>query len=223
MKKLFFLILIVVSMVTSVYAKTDTDFDESKLIKFDEIYYEDDLLKENDNVEVEYIKDGNKQIANIRDIDNGEVLETITLEKLEPMSFYSAGNFSYDSHIHPYVLTKDNNHNGLKVRLSVNVDFYSNGSFREVHSIRGYDLHILNPITRFDFENKNLDVWSNKPLPTNELSFAYHTTVKATVQRNIGGSVSAQLKNIGFSLSGSTSEIEYYRKYIENAGKIYIR
>lgn len=225
MKKIIFSLVVLLSLCTFVFAESDSNIMDKKsnVIKFNEMYLEDDLLKEKDDVEIEYKNEKNKQIAEVRDSITGEIIEIISLEKLPEQGYSDELRSTYNSNIHPYVLTRDVNHGGLMVRISINVDFYSNGSFREVTDIKGYSMHILNPITSFEFENQKLNVWSTKPLPTIEVSYAYNTTVKATVSKGSTWSLGAELEGIGFSISGSSGLNNIYRKYIDSAGKIYIR
>lgn len=223
MKKSFLLTMGIIIVFSYFYTKKDCFFYKTNKIEFDEFYYEDNLLKENDNVEIEYTNVDNKQIANIKSLDTGKNIETITLEKAERIFVDNVDYSSYSSHIHPYVLTRDINHDGLKVRLSVNVDFYSYGSFREVINIYSYDLHILSPIPPYDYENKSLNVWSRKPLPSNEILFKYSTSIRVIDEKNFNNFDYNRLKKFGFSLSSSADGRDIYQRYIENAGKIYIR
>lgn len=225
MKKIIFSLVVLLSLCTFVFAESDLNIMDKKsnVIKFNEMYLEDDLLKEKDDVEIEYKNEKNKQIAEVRDSITGEIIEIISLEKLPEQGYSDELRSTYNSNIHPYVLTRDVNHGGLMVRVSINVDFYSNGSFREVTDIKGYSMHILNPITNFEFENQKLNVWSTKPLPTNEVSYAYNTTVKTEISKSESLSIGAKLKGWGFDYSGSVGWKNIYRKYIDAAGKIYIR
>lgn len=206
--------MVLLSLCTFVFAESDSNIMDKKsnVIKFNEMYLEDDLLKEKDDVEIVYKNEKNKQIAEVRDSITGEIIEIISLEKLSEQGYSDELRSTYNSNIHPYVLTRDVNHDGLMVRVSINVDFYSNGSFREVTDIKGYSMHILNPITSFEFENQKLNVWSTKPLPTIEVSYAYNTTVKAEISKSQSLSIGAKLEGWGFGYSGSSS----WKKYIEN-------
>lgn len=65
--------MVLLSLCTFVFVESDSNIMDKKsnVIKFNEMYLEDDLLKEKDDVEIEYKNEKNKQIAEVRDSITG--------------------------------------------------------------------------------------------------------------------------------------------------------
>lgn len=179
-------------------------------VSFSEFRFSIDDYRPED-VYVTYRTDGATEISTIRDRSTNETLEIITVTPEAPLSRASV----------PYTLTRSTVHANATIRLSISVELYNNGSFREVTSIAGCNLTIQNGESYLSLENPAAFAWGkNNILPTTEVFFSYNGTLLATVTSSMSGSVSATLLGLGFSASETIGTTTYYRYYFSQNGSI---
>ena len=150
----------------SVNADTTNDL----VIKFNELQFtvEDYNIP---NPEVVYSKSGFNEVATVIDSDTGKVVETI--EFIPDLS---------RSTVTSHTLKRSATFARTTVQLSVNIELYNEGSFRQINSIHGYYLGITNSITNTSIEDKTIDVWSTNGYPTTKIKYAYNGTLTAVVE-----------------------------------------
>lgn len=189
--------------------KVNADAHERITINFSELNYTLDDYSELDT-KVVYSVEGVTEVATIFDVNSGEVLETV---EFIPDLFRST--------IQSHTLRRSTSYGRTTVRLSVNVELYTNGSFRQINSIQGHYLEITNAIATTYFEGQNVNVWSpSGSFPTTSIKYAYNGTLIATVDSSISSSAKAELAGSGFSFSYTSGFTTYYRRPFSQNGTI---
>lgn len=207
---LMFTTLMIVGAFVPTYAAEKNDGLEIKFDEFKYTIYDYDI----DSIYVEYSKLGITEIAKIKNKYNNEVLEVLT------NSPFLLRTYSND-HVEPYIFIREAKYGRTKIRLSVIVELYSEGSFREINSIKGKNLVISSQIAPTVIEDKTIEVWSkNNKFPTIEILYGYSGTLLAKVNKNVSGEISAELLGSGFSASEEIGTTIYYRLPFERAGRI---
>ena len=188
----------------SVNADTTNDL----VIKFNELQFtvEDYNIP---NPEVVYSKSGFNEVATVIDSDTGKVVETI--EFIPDLS---------RSTVTSHTLKRSATFARTTVQLSVNIELYNEGSFRQINSVQGYYLGITNSITNTYIEGQNVDVWSPKGYPTTSIKYAYNGTLTAAINSSGSAQVKAELLGAGFTFGGSMSGKSYYRVPFNQNGTI---
>lgn len=186
----------------------NADTNNNLVIKFNELTFtvEDYNIP---NPEVIYSKSGFKEVATVLDSDTGKVVETIEL-------IPDLSRATVTSH----TLKRSATFARTTVQLSVNIELYNEGSFRQINSIHGYYLGITNSITNTSIEDKTIDVWSTNGYPTTKIKYAYNGTLTAVVETSGSASVKAELLGAGFTFGGSMSGKSYYRVPFNQNGTI---
>ena len=148
----------------------NADTNNNLVIKFNELTFtvEDYNIP---NPEVIYSKSGFKEVATVLDSDTGKVVETIEL-------IPDLSRATVTSH----TLKRSATFARTTVQLSVNIELYNEGSFRQINSIHGYYLGITNSITNTSIEDKTIDVWSTNGFPTTQIKYAYNGTLTAVIE-----------------------------------------
>ena len=177
----------------------NADTNNNLVIKFNELTFtvEDYNIP---NPEVIYSKSGFKEVATVLDSDTGKVVETIEL-------IPDLSRATVTSH----TLKRSATFARTTVQLSVNIELYNEGSFRQINSIHGYYLGITNSITNTSIEDKTIDVWSTNGFPTTQIKYAYNGTLTAVIESSGSASVKAELVGAGFTFGGTISGKSYYR------------
>lgn len=177
----------------------NADTNNNLVIKFNELTFtvEDYNIP---NPEVIYSKSGFKEVATVLDSDTGKVVETIEL-------IPDLSRATVTSH----TLKRSATFARTTVQLSVNIELYNEGSFRQINSIHGYYLGITNSITNTSIEDKTIDVWSTNGFPTTQIKYAYNGTLTAVIESSGSASVKAELLGAGFTFGGTISGKSYYR------------
>ena len=126
----------------------NADTNNNLVIKFNELTFtvEDYNIP---NPEVIYSKSGFKEVATVLDSDTGKVVETIEL-------IPDLSRATVTSH----TLKRSVTFARTTVQLSVNIELYNEGSFRQINSIHGYYLGITNSITNTSIEDLKLGIIS---------------------------------------------------------------
>ena len=186
----------------------NADTNNNLVIKFNELTFtvEDYNIP---NPEVIYSKSGFKEVATVLDSDTGKVVETIEL-------IPDLSRATVTSH----TLKRSATFARTTVQLSVNIELYNNGSFRQINSVQGYYLGITNSIANTFIEGKNVNVWSPKGYPTTSIKYAYNGTLTAVVDGNASGQIKAELLGAGFNFGGSIGGKTYYRVPFNQNGTI---
>ena len=165
-------------------------------------------------VQVKYSKKGNKEIAILIDRNSGAVLETMAAEAVP----------SRMPNVYPYIFTRSVSYGKTTVTLSINVEIYSSGSFRQINSYQGGYLGITSSITNTYLEGSNFNVWSPSGFPTTELYYTFNGTITAevTVSGSTEGNIQIgdQLIAAGFNFEGTVGTTLYYRKGFNASGTI---
>lgn len=188
--------------------KADTTDD--LVVNFSELQFtvEDyDIL----NPEVIYSKSGFIEVATVIDSDTGEVIETI--EFIPDLSRAT---------ISSHTLRRSATFARTTVQLSVNIELYNNGSFRQINSVQGYYLGITNSITSTYIEGQNVNVWSPNGYPTTSIKYAYNGTLTAAVSSSGSAQIKAELLGAGFTFGGTIGGTSYYRVPFNQNGTISI-
>ena len=186
----------------------NADTNNNLVIKFNELTFtvEDYNIP---NPEVIYSKSGFKEVATVLDSDTGKVVETIEL-------IPDLSRATVTSH----TLKRSATFARTTVQLSVNIELYNEGSFRQINSIHGYYLGITNSITNTSIEDKTIDVWSTNGFPTTQIKYAYNGTLTAVIETSGSAQVKAELLGAGFTFGGSISGKSYYRVPFDQNGTI---
>ena len=124
----------------------NADTNNNLVIKFNELTFtvEDYNIP---NPEVIYSKSGFKEVATVLDSDTGKVVETIEL-------IPDLSRATVTSH----TLKRSATFARTTVQLSVNIELYNEGSFRQINSVQGYYLGITDSITNTYIEGQNVNV-----------------------------------------------------------------
>ena len=186
----------------------NADTNNNLVIKFNELTFtvEDYNIP---NPEVIYSKSGFKEVATVLDSDTGKVVETIEL-------IPDLSRATVTSH----TLKRSATFARTTVQLSVNIELYNEGSFRQINSVHGYYLGITNSITNTSIEDKTIDVWSTNGFPTTNIKYAYNGTLTAVIETSGSAQVKAELLGAGFTFGGSISGKSYYRVPFDQNGTI---
>ena len=186
----------------------NADTNNNLVIKFNELTFtvEDYNIP---NPEVIYSKSGFKEVATVLDSDTGKVVETIEL-------IPDLSRATVTSH----TLKRSATFARTTVQLSVNIELYNEGSFRQINSIHGYYLGITNSITNTSIEDKTIDVWSTNGFPTTQIKYAYNGTLTAVIETSGSASVKAELLGAGFTFGCTISGKSYYRVPFDQNGTI---
>ena len=188
----------------SVNADTTNDL----VIKFNELQFtvEDYNIP---NPEVVYSKSGFNEVATVIDIDTGKVVETIEL-------IPDLSRATVTSH----TLKRSATFARTTVQLSVNIELYNEGSFRQINSVQDYYLGITNSITNTSIEDKTVNVWSTNGYPTTKIKYAYNGTLTAVIETSGSAQVKAELLGAGFTFGGTIGGTSYYRVPFNQNGTI---
>ncbi len=179
---------------------------EALLINFSEFKFETYDYNP-DKVKVEYEQIGTEEKAYITD-KSGNVLETLSVR--------SVG--SRAANVYPYVIVRSSSYGGTTVAYNMNVELYSNGSFRSINSYQGGYLGITTRVTDTSLEGSNCNAWSPTGFPTLELYYAYNGTLVAEVTVGMSSSVSADLLGAGFTAGSTIDGKTYYRRGFNSTG-----
>lgn len=146
----------------------------------------------------------------MKDKETNEVLEIMEVQK--PASARS---------VTPYIFKRTKDYGVVTVELSVHVELYNEGSFRQINALKGSYLGITNAVTSMEVEDKTISVWSqNDSFPTTTLLYAYSGTLVAEVGISSSSQVSAELLGAGFTYTSQTATKLLYRKAIDSSGTI---
>lgn len=156
-----------------------------------------------------YSKSGVTEVATVIDRDTGKVVETIEL--IPDLS---------RSTITSHTLIRSATFARTTLQLSVNIELYNNGSFRQINSVKGHYLGITNSIANTYIEGKNVNVWSPNGYPTTSIKYAYNGTLTAVIDSNASGQIKAELLGAGFNFGGSFGGKTYYRVPFNQNGTI---
>lgn len=179
-------------------------------IKFKELSFETNDYKAGDVV-ISYDQKGLKEYVHIFDATTKQLLETMSVEKTGYRN----------SNIRPWIFKRSSSYGNTKIELSINVELYNYGSFREIVSLRGHYLTIAESVTDTRLENYNVNVWSPKDrFPTLTLSYIYNGTLVAVVNNAINASAKFDLLGAGFSISRTEGRNTYYRRTFDSTGQI---
>lgn len=172
-----------------------------------------------DNVSVEYSRDGLTEISIIRDIKSGEILETITVAPDKSSSQIKV----LSRNTYPYVMTRSSTHAGVEVVLTISVELYSNGSFRQVNGINYTNLKIETAMSGIVLENPAHAAWGkNYQYPATEVLYSYDGTLCAKVDTSSGLNINVDFLGLGFSFGGQVGTTTYYRLSFVRDGTIYM-
>lgn len=163
------------------------------------------------NPKVVYSKSGFTEVATVIDSDTGKVVETI--EFIPDLSRATVSS---------HTLMRSATFARTTVQLSINIELYNNGSFRQINSVQGYYLGVTNSITNTYIEGKNVNVWSPNGYPTTSIKYAYNGTLTATVNSSGSAQVKAELLGAGFNFGGTIGGTTYYRVPFNQNGTISI-
>lgn len=181
---------------------------------------------DNKDVDLNYYNNDYKKICEIRDKYTGELLETISLEPDFSNPVTSRTNSMVSSRsgwVGPNIFRRSKSFGRTVVELSIPVEFYSNGSFRQVNYIGTPYLGITNSITNTQIEGSSPNAWAkNNKLPTTTIFYSYSGTLLATVSSGSSSGISGELLGAGFSFSHSVGSTTYFRRPISSSGAIYI-
>ena len=208
MKKILFTLLFSCLALFCLPISVSADTTGDLTVKFNELQFtvEDYNIP---NPEVIYSKSGGTEVATVIDRDTGKVVETIEL--IPDLS---------RSTITSHTLIRSATFARTTVQLSLNIELYNNGSFRQINSVQGYYLGITNSIANTFIEGKNVNVWSPKGYPTTSIKYAYNGTLTAVVDGNASGQIKAELLGAGFNFGGSIGGKTYYRVPFNQNGTI---
>ncbi|MFC3928812.1 hypothetical protein ACVR05_04540 [Streptococcus caprae] len=190
--------------ISSVKADTGDDL----VVKFNELQFTVNDYNIS-NPEVIYSKSGFTEVATVIDSDTGEVVETIEL-------IPDLSRATVSSH----TLRRSATFARTTVQLSVNIELYNNGSFRQINSVQGYYLGITNSITNTYIEGQNINVWSPNGYPTTSIKYAYNGTLTAAISSSGSAQVKAELLGAGFTFGGTIGGTSYYRVPFNQNGTI---
>lgn len=207
MKKLLVSLFIALYMIC-LNTPVSADTNDTLTVSFNELQFtvEDYNI---DNPEVIYTKNGFTEVATVFNKDTGEVVETIELTP-------DLSRSSITSH----TLTRRATFARTTVQLSVNIELYNSGSFRQINSVQGYYLGIINSVTNTYIEGQNVNVWSPNGFPTTSLKYAYNGTLTAAINTGASAGISGELLGAGFGFSGSINGTSYYRYGFNQNGTI---
>lgn len=190
--------------IPSVKADTGDDL----VVKFNELQFTVDDYNIS-NPEVIYSKSGFTEVATVIDSDTGEVVETIEL-------IPDLSRATVTSH----TLRRSATYARTTVQLSVNIELYNEGSFRQINSVQGHYLGITNSITNTYIEGQNVNVWSSNGYPTTSIKYAYNGTLVSTISSSGSAQVKAELLGAGFTFEGTMGGTSYYRVPFNGNGTI---
>lgn len=150
-----------------------------------------------------------KEVATVLDSDTGKVVETIEL-------IPDLSRATVTSH----TLKRSATFARTTVQLSVNIELYNEGSFRQINSVQGYYLGITDSITNTYIEGQNVNVWSPNGYPTTSIKYAYNGTLTAAINSSGSAQVKAELLGAGFTFGGTIGGTSYYRVPFNQNGTI---
>lgn len=208
MKKILFTLLFSCLALFCLPISVSADTTGDLTVKFNELQFtvEDYNVP---NPEVIYSESGVTEVATVIDRDTGKVVETIEL--IPDLS---------RSTITSHTLIRSATFARTTLQLSVNIELYNNGSFRQINSVKGYYLGITNFIANTFIEGKNVNVWSPNGYPTTSIKYAYNGTLTAVIDSNASGQIKAELLGAGFNFGGSFGGKTYYRVPFNQNGTI---
>ncbi|WP_449461246.1 hypothetical protein [Streptococcus suis] len=189
-------------------ASVKADTGDDLVVKFNELQFTVNDYNIS-NPEVIYSKSGFTEVATVIDSDTGEVVETIEL-------IPDLSRATVSSH----TLRRSATFARTTVQLSVNIELYNNGSFRQINSVQGYYLGITNSITNTYIEGQNINVWSPNGYPTTSIKYAYNGTLTAATSSSGSAQVKAELLGAGFTFGGTIGGTSYYRVPFNQNGTI---
>lgn|GEM_PF-1629258 len=190
-----------------------SEANKGLVIRFKEFKYTIDNYDAS-SVYVEYTNSEDNEIATIKRKDNNAILEQITNSPVSTCLYNNNNNSAY-------IFTRDASFGSTSIRLTVIVELYTNGSFRQINSIRGKHLGIVSSVAPTEIENSDLNVWGNGgKLPAVELLYGYSGTLVAKVDSSLSSEVSLELMGSGFALSKTVGSTTYYRLPFNGVGRI---
>ncbi|MCI6139463.1 MAG: hypothetical protein SOX46_09210 [Clostridiaceae bacterium] len=180
-----------------------------------EVQFNDFKFTTNDydpaKVTLEYSKKGTQEQVVIKDKAANETLEIMTVQSPAVAT----------RSVVPYIFKRAKSYGATTVELSVHVELYKEGSFRQINALTGSYLGITTNVAPTEIEDKTISVWSqNNTFPTTELMFAYSGTLVASVSSSMSAEVSAELLGSGFSFNSEVDGTSYYRRSIDSTGTI---
>lgn len=162
-------------------------------------------------ITLEYSKNGSQEQVTIKDKATNEILEIMTVQKAAATT----------RTVTPYIFKRSRKYGITTVELSVHVELYSEGSFRQINSYIDSYLGITTAVAPTEIEDHTTSVWSpGNVFPTTELMYAYSGTLLATVDQSMSAEVSAELLGAGFNISSELNGTTYFRRGIDGTGTI---
>lgn len=187
-----------------------TDTTDGLVITFSELQFTIDDYNI-PNTEVVYSKPGFTKVATVIDGNTGEVIETI--EFIPDLSRATVSS---------HTLRRSATFARTTVQLSVNIELYNNGSFRQINSVQGYYLGITNSITDTYIKGRNINVWPPNGYPSTSIKYAYNGTLTTTINSSGSAQIKAELLGAGFNFGGTLDGVTYYRVPFNQNGTISI-
>lgn len=215
MKKLVLSIMALLTLF-SLQSVANANSGEELIVSFEQLEFTvNDYVY--DNIGVSYSNNGNIEVATVTDLDTGEIVETIELipNMLLRNSFRSVVT---DSHSH--TLRRTFTKNRTTFQLDIHVEIYNKGSFRQINSIQGNYLGIIDAVTQTYIEGQTVSVWSSSGFPTTRINYAVSGTLVGVLNNSLTTTVGAQLKVAGFSFSHTIGNNSYYRTPLNENGTI---
>ena len=179
------------------------------------VYFDEFFFSTSDygsrNVTVQYANEEDTEIATILDADTAEVLEVMMVV---PQEATTRG-------VYPYTYIRKSTVGDTELQLSINVELYNEGSFRQINSIEGYYLGINTTSCGSYLEGQNVNVWpKNHILPSIQLFYAYNGTLAVEIDTTLESSLEVELPGFGYSFSHSIGLYNYYRQTFNRSGTI---
>lgn len=188
-------------------------------LKSDNIRFSIDNYDE-DEVDIIYYNQGNKRICDIKDKDSGKLIETVSLEP-DYIQMFIQRKIPKEGMlwVGPHTFRELRSFGRTNVQISIPVELYNEGSFRQVNYIGNPYLGITNSITTTKIESSSCSAWGkNNRLPATTMFYAYYGTLVAEVSGSASTGISAELLGSGFSFSHTIGTTKYYRRPINDSG-----
>ncbi|MTB63464.1 hypothetical protein GGG87_00355 [Streptococcus sp. zg-86] len=106
-------------------------------------------------------------------------ISTTSIKADEPD--FSNSTIAHSNHTHLHRLTRDDQFGPITVRLTIYVELYTNGSFRQINAIHNHYLEVFStssPQLRAKIpDDACVSVWSSTDFPSTTLLYAYNATL----------------------------------------------
>ncbi|MBP1905375.1 hypothetical protein J2Z32_002005 [Paenibacillus turicensis] len=212
-KKSFMLLLtfcLSIILVAPLASANNLDSSDSQNVKLKMTYIK---VPNSKNVDIKRTEDSNSTKVEIFDKETGVLLDTYgeTVEPVIQKGFnLQAGNYRI------VTTTKDTKIGPGTVRMTVKMNVYSSGSFRQINSVESKTMAAITS-GAFTLEDDDVVAISTTgSFPTHEITAngSGVLTFKGTKSSSAGFSFEI-FKGFGFDMSGSSSSDWYARKYFE--------